>query len=522
MAIHTMDEFRQIDTKGGLFSKTLLLLGTLASILWSVYFAAVTISIPYPIEFREGAAQVMTQFLLNRSNPFRLESQPLAMNNYGLGYNMVVAPFAALFGNTLSIHRSVTFVFILLAALVGFITIRKIKDDTASGLACAAFIMVGLIARGGIGAFPSAMGTFFFMLAIVLPYLRGFDRLSLVASILCSILAFYSKAYFMLGFGIVGSYLFLFVSKKNALIYGVTFLTLFVSSLLIVRLAFPLYLINTIIGNISNTERSSAHLLSQLSQLLTYFFPVLVCSVFLLVMERNSFSRGTGLRLNARGWKQPLIHGSPDYFFYSFVCAFLAFVLFLGPHIGNYLRYAYQLVVPLFFCWFFLKLNLQKKTAVLITLAILVNLFFWERSSLSPQLLEQKDSTAWASLYSHVRSSSNILNSPVVTSAVIELGLNPLDSGQTSYFYAVQPYPENALLGPAYDSFQADGLKYIKFIDSSIEKQKFDLVITTREKSTFYHAKLLETFYTPVMEIRVDMPQSAQQWTAVLWKPLPR
>ena len=77
-----MDEFRQIDTKGGLFSKTLLLLGTLASILWSVYFAAVTISIPYPIEFREGAAQVMTQFLLNRSNPFRLESQPLAMNKF--------------------------------------------------------------------------------------------------------------------------------------------------------------------------------------------------------------------------------------------------------------------------------------------------------------------------------------------------------------------------------------------------------------------------------------------------------
>ena len=50
----------------------------------------------------------------------------------------------------------------------------------------------------------------------------------------------------------------------------------------------------------------------------------------------------------------------------------------------------------------------------------------------------------------------------------------------------------------------------------------FDLVITTREKSTFYHAKLVETFYMPVEEIRVNMPQSGQQWTLLLWKPLPR
>ena len=519
MAIHTMDKFRQIDTKGGFFSKTLLLLGALASILWSVYFAAVTISIPYPIEFREGAAQVMTQFLLNRSNPFRLESQPLAMNNYGLGYNMVVAPFAALFGNTLSIHRSVTFAFILLSALVGFITIRKLKDDIVPALACGAFIMVGLIARGGIGAFPAAMGTFLFMLAIVFPYLRGFSRLSLVVSILCSVVAFYTKAYFVLGFGIVGSYLFLFVSKKTALIYGVTFLVLFVSSLLVVRLAFPLYFVNTIIGNISNTERSSAHLLSQLSQLLSYFFPVVVCSVFLLVLEKDSFSRRTGLGLNTRGWKQPLIPGSPDYFFYSFVCALLAFVLFLGSHIGSYLSYAYQLVVPLFFCWFFLKLNLQKKIVLLMVLPILVNLVLWEKSLLAPQLLEQKDSKAWASLYSHVKSSSNILNSPVVTSMVLEQGLNPLDSGQTSYYYAIKPYPNIPILGPAYEVVEINGFRYVKFIDNSIKQQKFDLVITTREKSTFYHAKLLEDFYAPVGEIKVDMPQTGQQWTLLLWRP---
>jgi hypothetical protein len=196
------------------------------------------------------------------------------------------------------------------------------------------------------------------------------------------------------------------------------------------------------------------------------------------------------------------------------------FLLFLGTHIGSYLNYAYQLVTPLFFCWFFLTFDAWKKWTVPIVIAILFNLFFWGKDMVSPNMLEQRKSAEWASLYSYVQSSSNILNSPVVTSAVIELDLNPLDSGQTSYYFAVKPYPDNVLFGSTYETFYADGLKYIKFIDNSIEKQRFDLVVTTVEKSTFYHTRLLEKFYTPVDEITVGMPQTGQQWTVVLWRPL--
>jgi hypothetical protein len=510
------------NANGWFFSKTLLFLGAFVSILWSIYFAVVTISIPYQIEFREGAAQVMTEFLLNRRNPFILETQPLTMNNYGVGYNLVVAPFAALFGNTLPVHRSVTFAFILLSSLTGFMVIHKIRKDLASASACAAFIMISLIARGGIGAFPSATGTFLFMLAIVIPFLKAFNPKSLLLSILFSIAAFYTKAYFVLGFAIVASYLFLFASKKTGLFYGVLFLVLFGISLFVARLALPLYFINTIIGNISNAERSSSHLFSQLSQLLVYFFPVLLSLLLLMMFEKDTSIRTLRSTLDVQDWKQPLVSAAPDYLFYSAVCALLSFIMFLGSHIGSYLTYAYQLLIPVFFCWFFLKFNPKKALGFLITIAIVFNLFFWGRAALSPQMLEQKNSEEWARLYSYVQSTSNILNSPVITSAVVELGLNPLDSGQTSYFYSVKPYANHAILGPSHDAFQADGFKYIKFIDNSIEKQKFDLIVTTKEKGTFYHAKLIEKFYTPVEEIKVIMPQTGQQWTAMLWKPLIR
>jgi hypothetical protein len=520
MFVNKMFGFIKSGTEIGYFSKILLALGASVSILWSTYFALVTISIPYQIEFREGAAQVMTGFLLNRNNPFDFEAQPLTMNNYGLGYNVVVAPFATLFGNTLLVHRSVTFVFVLLTSLAGFSLIYKIKRDVASALACAAFVVISLIGQGGIGAFPSAMGTFLFMMAVLIPFLKGFTPASLLLSVLFSIAAFYTKAYFVLGFGIIASYLFLFVSKKTGVFYSILFISLFAITFLVMRLAFPLYFINTVIGNIFNTERSSAHLLAQLRQLLFYFFPVLLACLLLLVFEKDTFKRVASQSVSFRIWQRPLIDASPDYLFYSFVCALLAFILFLGPHIGSYLSYAYQLVVPVFFCWFFLRFDPRRKVGFLMAVAVLFNLFFWESNALSPRLLEQKNSKEWASLYSYVRDSSNILNSPVITSAVIEAGLNPLDSGQTSYFYAVESYPNNAILGPPHDAFHADGFKYIKFIDNSIEKQTFDLVFTTVEKSTFYHVKLVEKFYAPVVEIKVDMPQTGQQWTVLVWRPL--
>jgi hypothetical protein len=295
---------------------------------------------------------------------------------------------------------------------------------------------------------------------------------------------------------------------------------LFSVSLVVVRLAFPLYFVNTIIGNISNAETSAAHVLSQLKQLLFYFVPVLLSSLFLVLIEDDTSRRRPGFKFAVKDWNGPLMSTSTDYLLYASLCALLAFLLVLGPHIGSYLNYAYQLVLPLFFSWFFLKFDPSRKWGFLIAAAVIFNLFFWGTNVLSASLLESRTAKEWDRLYSYIRSSSNILNSPVITSGVIRFGLTPLDSGQTSYFYSVKPYPDSPLLGPRYHAFRADGFNYIKFIDNSIEKQKFDLVVTTMEKSTFYHARFLEEFYVPVDRLTVDMPHTDQHWTLLIWKPL--
>ena len=220
-------------------SEALLFVGTFTSIFWSVYFALVTIYFPHQIFWNEGTAQVQTWFFLRGENPFILENQPFGMNNYGLGYSLAVLPFAALFGNTLLVHRSVTFVFIILSALAGFFTVYRLGKNKLLGLACAAFIMIGLITGQGISAFPSATGTFLFLMAILVPFARDFDAKSLFVSILASFTAFYTKPYFVLSFGIVASYLFIFVSKKKGLFYGLFFTLVLMTLLLIFKYIFP-------------------------------------------------------------------------------------------------------------------------------------------------------------------------------------------------------------------------------------------------------------------------------------------
>jgi hypothetical protein len=104
----------------------------------------------------------------------------------------------------------------------------------------------------------------------------------------------------------------------------------------------------------------------------------------------------------------------------------------------------------------------------------------------------------------------------------VELGLAPVDSGQTIYYYAVEPYQEYALLGPSYNVFLSDGSNYVQSIENSIKRREFDLVMTTDGEPSFYYESLLSEYYSMDAKIVVNMPQTQQTWKIFLWKPLPK
>jgi hypothetical protein len=494
-------------------------------IFWLVYFAIITIMMPYQIEYREGAAQVMTQILLKGENPFSSQNQPLALNNYGVAYNFIVLPLAALFGNTLLVHRIVTFLFIIFSCLLIFQTISIINRDRYFAVAGAVFIFMGLASRGGNGAFPSAMATFLFLGAILIPFNRSFDFSALSLSAILCVIAFYTKPYFVLSFGIVASYVFVFVSKKKGLFYGLLFAILFIFSCLFVRYLYKYYFIDTIISNLSNNASPSFGRVSiQLDEFGREFFPSIILAAAMLLgyltklhlttfSLKEFFSRFDFLNLD-----QPLVVQPPNYFAYFLACSLLAFVLILGQHRGAYMTYLYQIMLPPFFLLLFQSIKPATRLAFISLFLLLPNMILFGWLRFNPVFLQQKDSSQWAILYQYVDSSKQILNSPVITSEMIRVGMTPVDSGQTEYFYGITPYAKSKLISLSYDTVNGDGLQYKYSIRNLVIKTEYDKIIVTAGYYSFA-PRFTSLYYSRVNTLTIPMPQTDQQWTIEIWEP---
>lgn len=504
------------------FSTLILLLGAVLSLTWSLYFERAILSTPFQIGYREGAPQVITQMMIDRRNFSTFENQPLGYNAYGLGYHIAVIPFALIFGNTLFIHRAVTFVFILLSTATGFCLVYHQRRSFALALISSAFIIVAFMGWGGVGSAPTTMGTFLFLSATFIPFMWSFNNKSIVLSAILSLIAFHTKAYFVLSFGIVTAYLFLFVSKKKAIGYGMLFLTLFAIAFAIIRIHYPLYFINIIHGNASNTFRTFERLYTQLFWLSIYFFPVLLLAGFMRWKETQnrknaSFPARSGFDLF--DLSKPLIDFRPDYLLHAFIISLSAFVLILGSHIGNYLAYSYELVVPTFLFWFFVNFDKKPGFSTLSAALIVINLFYWQYITLNPQMLKQRSSVEWQKAFSYLDPSLNTLNSPTLASRMIELGMMPIDSGQTDVYYLMDPYPNNILMGPSYEEYFDNGAKYTNAINEAIIKGEYDLIITTKDVDVFYNLNLITEKYEMIDQLILYMPATEQKWVVEVWEP---
>lgn len=508
-------------------SRLLLLLGAILSILWSVYFMYRVVRIPHQITTLEGAAGVHTWFFLRGENPYTLENQPIGITLYGAMYNLVVLPFAARFGNTLAVHRAVNFVFILLSAAVFFFVVLRERRNHLSALACSAFAIIslaGVQGLGGISAYPAPTGAFFFIAAIFAPFLFSFDAKSLVLSVFLALAGFYTKPYFLLSFGIVASYVFFFVSPKKGLIYGLSFSAAALLSILAVKRVFPLYFVDVIWANVSQSRRVLEHLLAQLQSLTLTFLPLLVVIALGLVVDgikmggKNPAKRADGIKISR--WNEPLFGYSPGYIFYAFGIALLAFVTILGWHAPNPFGYAYQLVAPLFVCWAFGRLMPENKMNLLASLLIVVNLFAWQSSIMSPEYLKEKSRDEWTRLLAYLDGTESIIHPPLMVTEVMARGFPPMDSGQTVIFFTIQPYPDTLLTDISYERVRRDGYGHTTSINRRIENHRYDVIISVKDKAQFFNPWILEQNYTLVDEIVIEMNMGGTH-TLQVWKPNP-
>ena len=500
--------------------------------IWIIYFLRVAIAYPYPLEYREGAQQVLTKLLLARKNPFSLENQPLGMNNYGILYSLTALPLAAVFGNTLLVHRIVTLVFLLLCSLLVFWTIFKGIQDTGLAIVCGEMVMVALAALGRLGAFPVSMGMFLFLAAILIPFNRHFDRAGLVLSDVLCLLAFYAKPYFLLALGIVATYLFLFASKKKALIYGLFFAILFGIVFFFVRAILPLYFLDVIVSNLTQAHSvGPAPAFLTLEELCKEFCPGLAVTAAVLIAGWPSRSSEV---TNAKGTvppgiltalDRPLLAMRFNYLAYTCICGLLAFTLILGAnedYRGNDIAYSYQLVLVPFCMWLFRELKPRSRLSLILVPVLLANLVLLCLIRFSPNDLSQlrEKTKGWERLYAYVDSSNRILNSPEIASEMLRRGLWPVDSGQTEYYYWIRDCPIDGWLGPSCNVVEKDGEQYLDSIQAAVASRYYDYVIATNEWALPHDQNLISRNYEETKVISIAMPLTQQSWQVVIWERL--
>jgi hypothetical protein len=495
---------------------------------WLLFFAAVTLVIPHPIEYREGAAQVVTQLLLAGRNPFTPENQPLGMTNYGFMFSLVAWPLAALFGNTLLVHRAITMLFLVLGAYVIARTAVASNRQVALGLVGAELVTAALAARGGLGGYPGAMGTYLFLVAVTAPHLRNFDRQGLVLSGVASLLALYTKAYFILGAGIVAAYTFLFISKKAGVIYALCVGAAVALSALLVRTVLPLYFYDTVFSNLAHTvERDPAHLARQLRQLATELLPLIVAGLVMILADLSAWHRRVGGANQILIWRDLLVPPRPvfaarmDYFAWASLCALLAFVLILGPHPENYMNYCYQLLVPLFVLWLLANMRPLRTLTRLVTPLILANLILFCLTRLPPDQLQQstESARAWDVLQSYADRCNRPWNSPTIVPELIRRGLWPIDSGHTEYFFGAQPYPGMAWFGASHELVADLGTTYLNTLRASVVHQDFDCIVLARHSAWPRNLPLERGGYQLADSVVIAMPQTDQTWQMDIWVP---
>jgi len=510
--------------KGRQLAKYLLWAGVLLAGVWLLHYAWVLLNDPNPAEYREGANLIMTQYFLDSKNPFLLENQPLLNTNKGFLYNLAVLPLAALFGNTLFIHRLVVLIFNLLSTWLVYRVLKKSGAASPLALAGALTVLACLLFYVSPIARVDGMGNFLFLAACCVPWLHAFERKSLWASGLLGLLAFYTKPYFLLSVAIVAAYLLLFVSKKKGLLYGSLTLLAVLASAALVRQVFECYFLHTIFNSFSNASdsESMAWMLQQVGRFTLLFLPLGGLLGLLAIYRSNSGKanrkeQGAAKWLDLRHPDTELIKGKMSYFLFFFIISTLVIVLLLGKNHGNYMVYLFQLMAPALIIFTLQQvrgtpqMDLASAILVLTTMGVLCLGLLYPND---PRFYQ----ASWDKLNGYVEESQHILNSPLLVAKMIREGMTPVDSGSSEYFYSTAPYAAN-YFAPAYAQVQEQGNRYLNEVRERVETQYYDHIIITEGYSPFCNTDIISQYYTLHDSVMLTLPQSNQHWVVQVWIP---
>ena len=503
-------------------------------ILIGIVFLFVHIKIiffPYPMELREGAQQLTTHALLNGINPYSLEKNPIYTNVYGIFYNLLVLPFSKIFGNSLSLYRLINGFCILGQILLLVWVFRIQKNDWLAVIIAMLLMWLAQIFYVTPLARPDTFGGLLFLMTLFVPFIFSFSNQSLFFSIIFGILSFYTKVFFFLGVIIIAAYLFLFISKRKAILYTFSVMLVLIVSAVIINKFLTAYFVNIIYPLFTNRIKNDyGRLYSQSVKFIRDYWGLLLVGLFALFEIFKKIKKKDDYLLNFDLMKidSPMISPKMDFMLFCLLVSSMLVLLLLGKHSGTTMTYFYQLMTPFLLMVIFGWVNRIKTNKNWMHLILVLTLITQSYENLKPDFSTFKNSD-WQKLDQRITKADQILNSPLDVSLLLDHGKQVAMSGLTEYYftYPSQPF----FLYADAEQMRLEGNLYISRIVEKITSKKYDFLETfqvqgtsvftigARLDSTLSDEQFISQYYHLSEILDFNMPHTYQEWEIGIWMP---
>ena len=446
------------------------------------------VSHPVPLDLNEAAFPTVTATIASGESPYSFKNQPARMSLYPVLYNIVVVPFSLAFGNSLELHRAINGVFILACCLVLFLITKNAGGSILDSIAASAIFYAGLLFNSTPIASANGLGLLLFLTSIFIPWHYHFSNRSLLTALILGALAFYTKQYFVACLGYVALYLFIAVSKKKAIVFGLFSLLLIIASLAVVNYFSPYYADNTIFGikAAGSLVGSSQNTSKQLLEFGRVYLALLGIAGILAFQKIRALgkidrfgSKGRTVkephkRFNLTDIDAPLLSQAPDYLWLCFACSMVIILFSLGKNPGNHMTYLFQLMSPFLLAGIFSRASrlptLKWLTPLLATMA-----FYSNYAMLSQDF--SVDEKNWNRLRHLVSEAKEVYAPTALVFEIIRNGGEVYQNGHTSYFPFAQSKPIFFAKENPENSIDEIWKNYVHVINQKINDQEFDLII---------------------------------------------
>lgn len=442
---------------------------------WQIITAAV------PLDLYEGTMVLITGIIAEGGNPYTRELQPQAADVYPPLYNILAALLSQLFGNHFQLHRALSAFFIIVACATCTFATWRHCGAWRHAFAAGVLWYAALLFYATPVSSTNALGVALFLACLVIPWCYRFSSASLVVALVCALLSFYTKQYFILSMAILCLYLFLYVSMRRALLLGLGFSVALLTSLMLVHASSPYYLDNTLFAPAAaiNVLQDWSILFMQLGFYLRIHLGLLLLLALVAIPALHQRGlRGLLPKLAPAGtrWSGPLLRQSADLFWFSLFWSSMVIVFWLGRNPGNYMTYLFQLMSP-----FLLIAGLSAISRAQVRLWIMVPLlllnFYQSWAILHKDF--SVDMENWYRIEALIDASDEVLATQMLVVAQLERGKPVFQDGHTSYFPQAFTKPDWMRKDKPEEQVEAIWEDYLTLMYRKIERREFNYILVS-------------------------------------------